>query len=70
LSSRKDVVKIDFENMRIEKSYQRADLRRLSTDSYVKEQKTILGTQWLWYRKEESGEWTQYGVKVRKNLPK
>jgi len=63
LSSRKDVVKIDFENMRIEKSYQRADLRRLSTDSYVKEQKTILGTQWLWYRKEESGEWTQYGVK-------
>lgn len=64
-SHRKDSVKLDFEKMRIEKSYHRADLRRLSTESFVKEQGTSLGTRWLWYRKEESGEWTEYGEKVR-----
>lgn len=56
-------MKLDFEKMRIGKSYHRADLRRLSTESFVKEQGTSLGTQWLWYRKEESGEWTEYGEK-------
>ena len=58
-------VKIDFENMKIEKSYHRVDLRRLSTESYVTEQSTSLSTPWLWYRQEESGEWTEYGVTVR-----
>lgn len=65
---RKDAVKLDFENMRLEKRYHRADLRRLSTESYVKEQGTSLATQWLWYRKEDSGEWLEYGVKARKQL--
>lgn len=51
--------------MRIEKSYHRADLRRLSTDSYVKQEGKSLSTQWLWYRKEESGDWIKYGVTVR-----
>ncbi|XP_073244525.1 protein mono-ADP-ribosyltransferase PARP12-like [Porites lutea] len=48
--------------MRIEKSYHRADLRRLSTESYVKQEGKGLSTQWLWYRKEESGDWIKYGV--------
>ena len=51
--------------MRIEKSYHRADLRRLSTESYVKQEGKSLSTQWLWYRKEESGDWIKYGVTVR-----
>ena len=61
-SSRNDAVKVDFDNMRIEKSYHRADLRRLSTESYVKQEGKSLSTQWLWYRKEESGDWIKYGV--------
>ena len=63
--SRNDAVKVDFDNMRIEKSYHRADLRRLSTESYVKQEGKSLSTQWLWYRKEESGDWIKYGVTVR-----
>lgn len=58
-------MKVDFDNMRIEKSYHRADLRRLSTESYVKQEGKSLSTQWLWYRKEENGDWIKYGVTVR-----
>ena len=60
-------MKVDFDNMRIEKSYHRADLRRLSTESYVKQEGKSLSTQWLWYRKEESGDWIKYGVRVRRS---
>ncbi|KAL9987951.1 hypothetical protein ACROYT_G002337 [Oculina patagonica] len=60
-SQRKDAVKLDFESMRIQESYHRADIRRLSTESYVKEQDNCLTTQWLWYRKEESRDWVKYG---------
>lgn len=63
-SQRRDAVKLDFESMRIQKSYHRADVRRLSTESYVKEQDNCLATQWLWYRKEESGHWVKYGEEV------
>lgn len=59
-SRRTDAVKVDFESMTIQKSYHRADLRRLSTQSYIKEQGS-LATQWRWYRKEESGDWVKYG---------
>lgn len=54
--------------MRIERNYKRADLRRLSTESYVRqkeEKRNSLLTHWVWYRKEESGEWVAYGGKVR-----
>lgn len=54
--------------MRIERNYKRADLRRLSTESYVRqkeEKRPSLLTHWVWYRKEESGEWVEYGGKVR-----
>lgn len=63
-SHRKDTVKLDFENMKIQKSYHRADVRRLSTESYVKEHKSGLATQWIWYRKEESRDWVKYGEEV------
>ena len=51
--------------MRVEKTYHRADMRTLSTESYVKLQRKSLGTQWLWYKREDSGDWAEYGVKVR-----
>jgi len=60
-SRRTGAVKVDFESMTMQKSYHRADLRRLSTQSYIKEQDNCLATQWLWYRKEESGDWVKYG---------
>ena len=63
-SRRADAVKVDFESMTIQKSYHRADLRRLSTKSHVNEQDNCLATQWLWYRKEESGDWVKYGEEV------
>ena len=63
-SQRKDTVKLDFESMRIQKSYHRADIRRLSTESYVKVQDSCLATQWLWYRKEDNGDWVKYGKEV------
>ena len=66
-SYRKYSVKVDFENMKIEKTYQRADLRRLSTESFVNGkagESTSLLTQWVWYRQEESGEWAEYEAKV------
>lgn len=67
-SHRKDSVKLDFENMRVEKTYHRADLRRLSTESYVKLQRKSLGTQWVWYRREDSGDWAEYGVKSESDV--
>lgn len=57
----KDAVKLDFESMKIQKSYHRADLRRLTTESRIKQQGHCLATHWLWYRKEESGDWVKYG---------
>lgn len=63
-SRRTDAVKVDFESMTIQKSYHRADLRRLSTESYIKEQDDRLATQWLWYREEKSGDWVKYGESV------
>lgn len=66
-SQRKDTMKLDFESMRIEKRYNRIDIRRLSSESSVKQQDTdCLATQWLWFRKEESGDWVKYGVEVRR----
>lgn len=65
-SHRKYSVNVDFENMKIEKTYQRADLRRLSTESFVNGkagESTSLLTQWVWYRQEESGEWAEYEAK-------
>lgn len=64
-SRRTGAVKVDFESMTMQKSYHRADLRRLSTQSYIKEQDNCLATQWLWYRKEDSGDWVKYGEEVR-----
>ena len=63
-SRRPDAVKVDFESMAIQKSYHKADLRRLSTESYIKEQDNCLATQWVWFRKEESGDWVKYGEEV------
>lgn len=57
--------------MKIQKSYHRADMRRLTTDSCIKQQGNSLDTHWLWYRKEENGDWVKYGeevVRKRKNL--
>ena len=66
-SQRKDTMKLDFESMRIEKRYNRLDIRRLSSESSVKQQDTdCLATQWLWFRKEETGDWVKYGVEVRR----
>ena len=68
ISLSKNPAKVDLENMRIERNYKRADLRRLSTESYVRqkeENRPSLLTHWVWYRKEESGEWVEYGGKVR-----
>lgn len=66
-SQRKDTMKLDFESMRIEKRYNRIDIRRLSSESSVKQQDTdCLATQWLWFRKEESGDWVKYGAEVRR----
>lgn len=64
ISLSKNPAKVDFENMRIERNHKRADLRRLSTESYVRqkeEKRPSLLTHWVWYRKEESGEWVKYG---------
>ena len=60
----KDTVKLDFESMKIQKSYHRADMRRLTTDSCIKQQGNNLDTYWLWYRKEENGDWVKYGEEV------
>lgn len=50
--------------MKIQKSYHRADMRRLTTDSCIKQQGNNLDTYWLWYRKEENGDWVKYGEEV------
>lgn len=35
-------MKVDFDNIRIEKNYHWPDLRRLSTESYVKQESKVL----------------------------
>lgn len=50
--------------MKIQKSYHRADMRRLTTDSCIKQHGNSLDTHWLWYRKEENGDWVKYGEEV------
>ena len=37
-----------------------ADLRRLSTDSYVIDPGNAMATQWIWYCKEEGEMWREY----------
>ena len=54
-------VKLDFESMKIEKNYRRADLRRLSTDSYVKAGDATMATIWDWYWQDEDMGWSKYG---------
>ena len=41
-SSSEDAMKVDFENMRIEKNYHWPDVRRLSKESYVKQESKVL----------------------------
>ena len=46
-------MKVDFDNMRIEKSYHRADLRRLSTESFVNQEgKSLAHSGWGIERKK------------------
>lgn len=57
-------VRLDFQHMRMEVNYYRSELRRLSTESYVKKPSDVLATRWVWYRLSDQGEWNEYGNKV------
>lgn len=49
---------VDFMTM----TYEGSPVRRLSTASSVsKPPHYILTTQWLWYWKDETGKWREYG---------
>ena len=52
-----------------------ADLRRLSTDSYVIDRGNAMATQWIWYCKEGREIWREYdqdnwvsGISVLKRM--
>ncbi len=57
-SASPDVKSVDFTTM----TYGGSPVRRLSTASSVsKPPHFILTTQWLWYWKDESGKWLEFG---------